>query len=306
MEPPTWTLLMTKIGAVINQTSGALPSQQEKERLDEIKMHLAARIPPEFLAIVPGDQIRQEINRLQNLGIEMLFVGGGDGTVSTAANILGNTEIILAVLGLGTKNNFCRDLGIPLEPVEAIRLMETMKVKEIDLGEVNGINFINNVSLGIYPRMVAKREELTTNRGLQKWQAQIAAVLIAIWKMPRVKLILEDEVYYVKRFTPLVFVGNNEYKWGLDSDFHRPAINEGKLWLCMARSLGVLTLLRMIYELSAKGIQGMDNLEMRTVKQLMVRSRYRKLKVAIDGEIHVLSMPLRFRSLEKALRVAVP
>jgi diacylglycerol kinase family enzyme len=236
----------------------------------------------------------------------MLLVGGGDGTVSTAANILGNTEIILAVLGLGTKNHFCRDLGIPLEPVDAIRLMDTMQVKEIDLGEVNGIKFINNVSLGIYPRMVAEREEIKKNRGWRKWQAQIAAALIAIYKMPRVKLILEDEVYHVKRFTPLVFVGNNEYQWGLDSSFHRPAINEGKLWLCMARSLGVLTLLRMIYELSVRGIQGMDHLEMRTVNQLIVRSGHRKMKAAIDGEIHELLMPLRFRCLEKALRVAVP
>jgi diacylglycerol kinase family enzyme len=297
---------MTRIGAVINEKSGALPPQQKKDRLEEITGHLVARINPEFLAFVPGDRIRQEIERLQKLGIEMLLVGGGDGTVSTAANILGNTEIILAVLGLGTKNHFCRDLGIPLEPVDAIRLMDTMQVKEIDLGEVNGIKFINNVSLGIYPRMVAEREEFKKNRGWRKWQAQIAAALIAINKMPRVKLILEDEVYHVKRFTPLVFVGNNEYQWGLDSNFHRPAINEGKLWLCMARSLGVLTLLRMIYELSVRGIQGMDHLEMRTVNQLIVRSGHRKMKAAIDGEIHELLMPLRFRCLEKALRVAVP
>jgi diacylglycerol kinase family enzyme len=297
---------MTRIGAVINEKSGALPPQQKKDRLEEITALLVTRIHPEFFAIVPGDRIRQEIERLQKLGIEMLFVGGGDGTVSTAANILGNTDSILAVLGLGTKNHFCRDLGIPLEPVEAIHLMDTMQVKEIDLGEVNGIKFINNVSLGIYPRMVAEREEIKKNRRWRKWQAQIAAALIAIYKMPRVKLILEDEVYYVKRFTPLVFVGNNEYKGSLDTNFHRPDINEGKLWLCMARSLGVLTLLRMIYELSVRGIQGMDHLEMRTVEQLIVRSGRRRMKAAIDGEIHELLMPLRFRSLEKALRVAVP
>ena len=297
---------MKKIGAVINEKSGALPAQQKKDRLEEIKVHLLARMPPEYLAVVPEDHIRQEIERLQKSGIEILFVGGGDGTVSAAANMLANTGIILAVLGLGTKNHFCRDLGIPLEPVDAIRLIDSMHVKEIDLGEVNGIKFINNVSLGIYPRMVARREEFTKKRGWRKWQAQIAAVLIAILKMPKVKLILEDEVYYVKRFTPLVFVGNNEYQGGLDSDSFRPAMDTGNLWLCMARSPGFVRLLRVIFELSVRGIQKMENLEMRTVKKLIVRSRHRKLKVAIDGEIHELSMPLYFRSLEKTLRVAVP
>ncbi len=297
---------MTKIGAVINEKSGALLSRQKKDRGEEIKTHLLARMPPEFLSIIPGDQIRQEIERLKELGIEMLIVGGGDGTVSTAANMLANSGIILAVLGLGTRNNFCRDLGIPLEPLEAIRLMDTKQVKEIDLGEVNGIRFINNVSLGIYPRMVEEREEITRKRGWRKWQAQIMAALIALRKMPRVKLILEDEIYQVNRFTPLVFVGNNEYQGGLDADSFRPAINAGKLWLCMARSLGVPALLRMIFELSLRGIQGIENLEMRSVKKLTVHSRRRKMKMAIDGEVHELSMPLRFRSLEKALRVAVP
>ncbi|SDB40364.1 Diacylglycerol kinase family enzyme [Desulfonatronum thiosulfatophilum] len=297
---------MTKIGAVINKNTGTLPPQQKTDRIEEIKEHLLARISADHLAIVSGDQIRQEVERLQKRGIEMLVVGGGDGTVSTAANILSNTGILLVVLPLGTKNNFCRDLGIPLEPVEAIRLMDSMQMKEVDLGEVNGIKFINNVSLGVYPKMVAEREEITKKRGWRKWQAQIVAALIALRKMPKMKLVLEDEVYTAKRFTPLVFVGNNEYQGGFESDFHRPAINEGKLWLCMARSLGILTLLRMIYVLSVRGIQEMENLEMRSVTKLIVRSHHRKLKVAIDGEIHKLSMPLRFRSLEKALRVAVP
>ena len=297
---------MTKIGAVINEKSGTLSSRQKKDRLEEIKEHLLARMTPDYLAVVPGDQVRQEIERLKELGIEMLFVGGGDGTVSTAANMLANTGIILAVLGLGTRNNFCRDLGIPLEPLEAIHLMDSMQMKEIDLGEVNGIRFINNVSLGIYPRMVEEREKITKKRGWRKWQAQILAALIAIRQMPRVKLILEDEVYQVNRFTPLVFVGNNEYQGGLDADSFRPVINAGKLWLCMARSLRIKALLRMIFDLSVGGIQRMENLEVRSVKKLTIRSRNRKIKVAIDGEVHELSMPLRFRSLEKALRVAVP
>ncbi|GAB6057409.1 diacylglycerol/lipid kinase family protein [Desulfonatronum parangueonense] len=297
---------MMKIGAVLNENSGSLPFQQKMNRLEAIKMNLLARMPPEYLAVVAGDQIRKEIERLQEQGIEMLVVGGGDGTVSTAANILANTETLLVVLPLGTKNNFCRDLGIPLESMEALRLMDTMQIKQVDLGEVNRIKFINNVSLGIYPKMVAERDEIRKKRGWRKWSAQIVAAIIALREMPNMKLVLEDEIYNVKRFTPLVFVGNNEYQGGFDSDFHRPAINKGKLWLCMACSLGFLPLLRMIYVLSFRGIQEMENLEMRSVNKLIVRSRRRTLKAAIDGEIHKMSMPLQFRSLAKALRVAVP
>ena len=64
----------------------------------------------------------------------------------------------LGVLPLGTLNHFAKDLGIPLELSEAVATIMHGRVEEVDVGEVNGRVFINNSSLGLYPRIVADRE----------------------------------------------------------------------------------------------------------------------------------------------------
>jgi diacylglycerol kinase family enzyme len=102
-----------KIGAVINATAGTLSPEAAEQRLQQIKAHLEARLEPGWLAVVPGQQVATEIERLKARGLEVLVIGGGDGSIGTAAQALADTGIALAVLALGTRNHFARDLGVP-------------------------------------------------------------------------------------------------------------------------------------------------------------------------------------------------
>lgn len=295
-----------KIGAVINNASGTLPPQETKDRLEEIKQHLEARVSSGCLAIVPGSQIGREVERLKAQGMDVLIIGGGDGTVSTAARLVGDTKISLAVIALGTRNHFAHDVGIPLEPMEAIRLLDGMKVKLIDLGEVNGHKFINNATLGLYPNIVKERENNIQKRGWSKWWAQIGATLVVLKRLPRIRMTVEGKGFRVKLFAPFLFVGNNEYQGISNSDYSRLSISGGRLWLCMARSSGIWALLLMAWQLSIKGIQGAENLETRLLTEVTVSPRRRNITVAIDGENHKLATPLRFKIRKKSLRVMVP
>lgn len=297
---------MPKIGAVLNDASGTLSPQEAKDRLEEIKQRLEPRVSPECLSIVPGAEVKQEIERLKDQGIDTLIIGGGDGTVSTAATVLKGSKISLLVLGIGTRNHFARDLGIPLDPLEALQLIDRMKIKEVDLGEVNGHSFINNASLGLYPNIVREREKKTDRQGWEKWLAQLAAVLIVLRRLPRMRLTVEDENHKVSRLMPFLFVGNNEYKGIINSDSSRPSIDSGKLWLCIAHISGVRSLLRMAGQLSIRDIQGTENLETRRVDAVTVYSRTKTITIAIDGENRSLSTPLHFNILKKSLQVLVP
>ncbi|MEX0646983.1 MAG: diacylglycerol kinase family protein [Balneolaceae bacterium] len=296
---------MGKIGAVINKASGTLSPEEAKKRLEEVKEQLGSIVSPECLSVVSGDQIKQEIERLKKQGIDTLIAGGGDGTISAAAELVADTPITLVVAALGTRNHFARDLGIPDDPVEAIRLVHKMNVKQVDLGEVNGHVFINNATIGLYPEIVEKREE-TMKRGWKKGAAHIAAALKVLWWMPHMRLSVKSEKQQDYQLIPFLFVGNNEYEGKVITDSKRSSLNEGKLWLCKPRMPGKWPLLQMSWQLVLGGFRGAENLETHLVNSLSVDSRKHIVKVAIDGENHNLASPLQFTVRRKNLRVVVP
>ena len=84
-------------------------------------------------------------------GAEAVVAAGGDGSVSAVAGALAGSLVPLGVLPVGTLNHFARDLGIPTELEDAVRLIVSGQTIRVDVGEVNGRTFINNCSLGLYP-----------------------------------------------------------------------------------------------------------------------------------------------------------
>lgn len=81
--------------------------------------------------------------------IELVIVGGGDGSVNAAIEGLLDTELPLGVLPLGTANNLARTLQIPNSIAQACEIIAKGKTKSIDIGWVNGQYFLNIASLGL-------------------------------------------------------------------------------------------------------------------------------------------------------------
>ena len=101
---------------------------------------------------------------------ELVVAGGGDGTLSAVAAALVGTDTALGVLPMGTLNHFAKDLGIPLKLEKAVQTLFTGKIARVDVGEVNGRIFLNNSSIGFYPRIVQARKR-EQRRGRSKWVA---------------------------------------------------------------------------------------------------------------------------------------
>lgn len=297
---------MAKIGAVINSGSGTLLPDEAEARLAEVKQNLESRVAPGLLAIVPGDQVESEIERIAALKIDILVVGGGDGTVSAAAGVAAKSGIILAVLGLGTLNHFAHDLGLPLEPVKAIELLDQLKEKRVDIAEVNGRLFINNASIGLYPKVVRKRDQRMARLGWRKWPAAVAAAVTVLRRLPQMRMILEIGGEQVRYRTPFVFVGNNEYQGSMLSDSKRPSLTDGCLWVCAGRISRITELIGLLFKSSTKSLQKIDALDTKKTTEMVIHLRRRRLTVAIDGENCILDTPLHFKILPKTLRVAVP
>lgn len=96
----------------------------------------------------PG-QLETSLTAAIDLGPDLLVVGGGDGTLSTAARFLAHRDIALGLLPLGTTNNFARTLGIPLSLDRAVRILTDGKVIDVDLGLAGELPFANHVGIGL-------------------------------------------------------------------------------------------------------------------------------------------------------------
>lgn len=295
-----------KIGAVLNKSSGTLSLEEKKRRIDKLEQHLKNRVSDGYLAIVNGPEVEKEVKRLITRGIDLLVIGGGDGTISTGARHVTGTDIPLLALALGTKNNFTSDAGVFMDPEKALQLLDNMRTRIIDVGEVNDHIFINNATIGLYPAMVKEREEKTDLHGWPKWRARIAASFVVMRRLPLMRMTIQSKEFKIKLFTPFLFVGNNEYENITNSDFMRPSLEEGKLWLCMAQSPRIWAMIKMVGQLSINGIKNTDNLDTHLLTEVQVKPRKRSVLVAIDGENIRLSTPLRFHTRKKSLQIIVP
>jgi diacylglycerol kinase family enzyme len=291
------------IAVVLNATSGHGSAPKAAERLKEIFAE-AGREARITLAS-GGTEISAAMQRAVEAGCETLVVGGGDGTINSGAAAVVGREISLAVLPLGTLNHFAKDLGIPLELDDAAKVVLEGVVCKVDVGEVNGRIFLNNSSLGVYPAIVRLREKYqATLRG--KWIAALWAGLTVLRRRPfmAVRIVAEGEA--IVRRTPLVLVGNNEYRMAGIHAGSRESLARGRLALYVLNAEQRPGLLRLAWQVLLQGAERVKEVDLITVEEATVETRRHRLQVATDGEVFTLESPLHYRIRPGALRVHVP
>jgi diacylglycerol kinase family enzyme len=239
--------------------------------------------------------------------IDAVIVAGGDGTVNCAATVLAGSAKPLGVLPLGTLNHFARDIGLPSDVDEAAAVLAAGHCEAVDVGEVNGRVFVNNCSIGLYPEAVQMREERQA-QGERKWPAMARALREAMRQMPVVRLTLRADDRTLRIATPLLVVGNNRYQIELLKLGRREALDEGRLWVYMARANGLGGVLRLAGRILLNRLEQARDFESMATETLEVvdRRRWRRLATALDGEVVELTSPLRMRIRPRALRVLVP
>src|SRR5690606_33418510 len=91
-------------------------------------------------------------------GADVLGISGGDGSIGAVAKVAMEYDVPLVVLPGGTRCHFARDLG--LDPRYLVDGLDGFKGVErrIDVGDINGRVFLNNISLGAYADIVDHKE----------------------------------------------------------------------------------------------------------------------------------------------------
>jgi len=290
------------VSVIINERSGTAAKPEAGPEIQSLFEKHNMRVRLERVRD-PGDlaaRARQAASRH-----DLLVAAGGDGTVSVVAGVAVSTGSSLGVLPMGTLNHFAKDLGLPLELEKAVEAIVAGRVHQVDVGEVNGRIFVNNSSVGLYPRMVWEREA-EQRRGHRKWAA-FGIAMLNTWRNYRLtaaRLDVDGSATSVR--TPFIFVGNNSYTAEGFRLGGRSRLDQGRLSVFVAPECGRFEVL----SLPVRALTGRLQADAPPflgfqAETVTVDVTHRRIRVAIDGEVAMCAPPLVYRIRPRALEVIV-
>ena len=257
----------------------------------------------DIVPVRPGDDLCELAEDLVAGGAGVLGVAGGDGSMAPVAAVASRHGLPFVCVPAGTRNHFALDLGLdPNDLAHAMTAFRRGVEVPVDLAEVNGQVFVNNVSLGIYAAMVRSRHYR---------RSKVRAVMD---ELP--DLIGPDSAPLPLRFQApdgaehagahALLVSNNPYRLGgLGHSAWRPRLDSG--------SLGVLTIRvddgRAAARLALLELLGRGHLSSgysRWSAATLTVDADGPMPAGLDGEPATLEPRLRFVTRPGALVVRLP
>lgn len=254
-----------------------------------------------------GGTLASRIEKALRSDAEVIVAAGGDGTVTALAGAMIDSDKTLAVLPLGTANLLAHDLGIPLDPDQAIAALGQMQKRLVDVGEVNGRIFLHKVVIGLIPGIAAAREQVRGRNDLRAKLEFVSHFLARILNARRIAVEInprEGEARVAR--VQSIAVANNDYDEGLGRFFSRGRLDAGNLSLYVLKHLTLTDIARLTLGMLLGNWRQDEALEIANVSAVTVRTRKPRLRVMVDGEVETLSVPLTFKIRPAALSVLAP
>ncbi|MGM0439284.1 MAG: diacylglycerol/lipid kinase family protein [Patescibacteria group bacterium] len=126
------------------------PEAGARSKADTYKLAqtLQKEFPKVFVSVVPTREEFKKLLEQMSENTDKIIVMGGDGTVNLACQVLANTNTSLGIIPTGRGNDFANGLGLPKDPVKALKLALQGKPESVDLGKVNDRYFCNSFGIG--------------------------------------------------------------------------------------------------------------------------------------------------------------
>ena len=180
----------------------------------------------EAVVLDPGQDLAALARDAAAGGADVLGVAGGDGSLAVVAAVAAAHGIAFACVPAGTRNHFALDVGVDRHDLTgALDAFTDGVERQIDVAEVNGRMFLNNVSLGIYGQAV--RRPAYRDAKVRTLLATAEEVLGPSGEAPALRL--ADDAGREYRGPAVVLVSNNPY--ALDNPLApgtRPALDTGR------------------------------------------------------------------------------
>ena len=236
-----------------------------------------------------------ERNRATRL---LVAVWGGDGSMRTVASLLINTDATLLACPGGTHNHFARALGVSDEQdLEAA--LRSGEERLIDVGMAGSEVFLNNLSLGWYTDLVARRERY--QRRVPRRLAKLASLLVQLLRTRRLRISVDETPERVW----LVWVGNGEYSMSPTRLADRASVESGVLDVRLLRAGARWPKLCAIVAVIKANTESSSHVVRRIAPTVTLRESRSIIRAALDGELIELPSPVLVTVRHRSLRVLI-
>jgi diacylglycerol kinase family enzyme len=295
---------------VFNVASGSGDGPQNQQAMADV-LREAGR-DHEFLLVTDPSKLNEYAERAAQMAVRnggAVIVAGGDGTIKAVAQATLKTGQPFGIVPQGTFNYTGRAHGIPLETVDATRALLTATPKRMQVGLVNDHVFLVNASLGLYPQLLQDRETFKKQFGRYRTVAFASAIGTILRGNGLLSLELDHDQVRETVHTPSLFVGNNALQLEQTGLPEAEVIGQNQLAGVVLSESSPRALLGLMMRGVLGQLDSVDSLRRFTFNRLQVRPRLRgvrKLKVALDGEVHWMKPPLLFRVAPEPLWLLTP
>lgn len=292
-----------RVALVVNTRSrtGGKAYSQAMDKLRSLGLPITSAYPLNDPARLP-ETVRSAVDE----GNDLVVVGGGDGTISSAVDSLAHTGVPMGLLPLGTANDFARTLHIPTDLDEACRTIAEGKIVDIDLGLSGHNYYANRASVGIGASVANAMSPL-----LKKYVGSLAYPVATARGFLRhrpflARLTFPDGDFEPHEYSSLlqVSIANGRYFGGGQIAADDAGIDDSTLDVSVLKHGNLRELARVVRTIrSGRLLDSGQAVHFRT-RRVIVETEP-SLPVNIDGEL-VANTPQDLSVARNALHVVVP
>lgn len=275
---------MAKAKIIVNPYSGRWKGQRSVPSVEAALRE--AGVDYDLVCTAGPDQAIELAREAALGGYRPVVAAGGDGTIGEVVNGLmqaAGDQVAgpLAIIPLGSANDFIQTLGTPADIQGACQLLRTGGVRTIDVGRVNERYFINDVGVGFEPQVTLESRKIKWLRGTLIY---LVAVLRAVRDPIQAHMTIEwDDGQRVSRPILLVSVANGRCTGGFWLTPHAE-LDDGELDFIFADALSRLQILRFLPEVMRKTHLDKEPVTYGRTRHIVITSDD-PLPVVADGEI---------------------
>ncbi len=240
----------------------------------------------------------------------IVVVAGGDGTINSVAQATLGSGCAFGILPQGTFNYFARTHGVPTDTEGALAVLLNETPQPVQVGLVNERVFLVNASMGLYAQLLEDREAFKSRYGRNRLVALGAALstLINQHRPWNLQLAWGGEIKSLRAAS--LFVGNNALQFEQVGVAEGEALEAGALVAVVVKPMSRLARVGLLLRGALSRLDDAEKIETLSFGSLEVApvtsARRRRVKVAADGELAWMQMPLVFRVAPEPLWLIKP
>jgi YegS/Rv2252/BmrU family lipid kinase len=260
--------------------------------------------PDKFEYVIRETKSPKDAMRLASAAVqdkfEIVVAAGGDGTINEVVQGIGNSPIILGIIPMGSGNGLARHLDISLEPEKAVKAINKLNTKTIDIATINGYPFASIAGLGFDARVANKYRKLK-KRGFYGYFRVVTQEFFS-YREREYTLTFNDQK--LTRKALLLSIANSN-QFGYNTVIAPTAqADDGLLDIVIVKKFPLGELPRMLGLLFTGKIDQSPYIESFKTKEIFI-VRKRGKRVNIDGEAIKMGNEIFIRILPGAIKVIV-